>query len=439
MRYHQPFDKPSDPNASYVNANPATGTRGSILDIVTIEQLQREVLKVITEAGLTPNDNDLTQLWQAIVAACGTIANETIVNALINNNIDVAIPAGTAGGTANALTVTLAPAPVALYDKLLFIVKFGPAANTAAATIDPNGLGVTPIKRVGGATLQPGDLPANGFGIFIYDLPTTTAVLVANGGIGGTPTQSLSGARRNYKAIATGLNSNIVITADELIVKSAAHAYQTLRGINLTINAAAVGANGLDTGVLQPNTWYATHVAWNGAASCGLLSLSATAPTLPGGYTHSTRTGWLRTDGSGNKYPLAFLQTDFDVDYIVTGPGSGNVPDMPIMVVGGAVAWTPIGVDNFVPPTATKIRIMLGAYQGSWTAAAPNPSYDNAILTGASYTAPLLGFINIAWGQINQMAEFMLQSRYVYYSGGANNTIPGTTASQMKCTGWRDC
>ncbi len=42
MRYRQPFDK-TDPDASYQNANPALGLRGSILDIIAVEAMQREM------------------------------------------------------------------------------------------------------------------------------------------------------------------------------------------------------------------------------------------------------------------------------------------------------------------------------------------------------------------------------------------------------------
>src|SRR5262249_60159872 len=78
MRYHQPFDKPGEPDASYVNANPAMGLRGSILDIIAVEQLQREILKVIVEAGITPSDADLTQLWQALQHPCPTTPQNSL-------------------------------------------------------------------------------------------------------------------------------------------------------------------------------------------------------------------------------------------------------------------------------------------------------------------------------------------------------------------------
>ncbi|MCL8000185.1 DUF2793 domain-containing protein [Brucella sp. 21LCYQ03] len=64
-----------------------------------------------------------------------------------------------AGGTANALAVTLSPATGALVDGLIIRVRIA-ATNTGSATINVNGLGAVPIKRPGGAALQAGDLTA---------------------------------------------------------------------------------------------------------------------------------------------------------------------------------------------------------------------------------------------------------------------------------------
>lgn len=63
------------------------------------------------------------------------------------------------GGTANALTATLSPAPAALAAGMHITVLVS-TANTAAATLNVNGLGAVPIVTATGATLSAGDLPA---------------------------------------------------------------------------------------------------------------------------------------------------------------------------------------------------------------------------------------------------------------------------------------
>lgn len=66
-----------------------------------------------------------------------------------------------AGGTANALTASLNPAPASAAAGMAIVLLIA-ADNTAAATLNLNGLGALPILTASGAALLPGDLPAGG-------------------------------------------------------------------------------------------------------------------------------------------------------------------------------------------------------------------------------------------------------------------------------------
>lgn len=93
MKYQPPFDPAfagapvngiynADANASYVNGNPATGQEGSIPPFEAVEHTMREIMKVITEAGITPNHADLTQLWQALQWLVGERLVESVGGAI---------------------------------------------------------------------------------------------------------------------------------------------------------------------------------------------------------------------------------------------------------------------------------------------------------------------------------------------------------------------
>lgn len=99
-------------NDPYVDGNPATGTEGSAVAAHAIEHPQREILAVITAAGLVPDANDLTQLRQAIAKLIQSgqksviIDNATFAPAVAgtgkavywdagNNRFDLAIADGT--------------------------------------------------------------------------------------------------------------------------------------------------------------------------------------------------------------------------------------------------------------------------------------------------------------------------------------------------------
>lgn len=64
MKYNPPAGS-QDPDAKYVTGQPGK-VRGSAVPAEAVEHPQREIVEVIKQAGLTPDGDDLTQLWQAI-------------------------------------------------------------------------------------------------------------------------------------------------------------------------------------------------------------------------------------------------------------------------------------------------------------------------------------------------------------------------------------
>lgn len=170
---------------------------------------------------------------------------------------------------------------------------------------------------------------------------------------------------KNLVISASGISSNISLTADEATLEDTTGAQYTFRAINLTIASSGSGANGLDTGALAGTTWYSVWVIFNPTTQtvAGLTSLSTTAPTMPSGYTAKARLGWIRTDGTANKFPLSFKQQGRQWEYVVTA--ATNVTTYPAMASGNAAVgtynnstYTPatLSVAGFVAPTASAIR-----------------------------------------------------------------------------------
>lgn len=169
----------------------------------------------------------------------------------------------------------------------------------------------------------------------------------------------VGGAFKKLKVTSTGTNSSVTITADQIVVEGTYS--KRLSAVSLTVAGSSVGANGLDTGALAINTWYSVWVIWNGTTTAGLLSLSETAPTLPAGYTHKARVGWVRTDGTGNKYPLPFVQYGRVVEYVPTT--ASNLTGHRTLTSGAAVGST--SLVNYVPPTAGVARILAQSFGGA--------------------------------------------------------------------------
>lgn len=94
---------------------------------------------------------------------------------------------GTSGGTANAQTVTMSPAPSSLYTgmRIKFIVG---TLNTGATTLNPNGLGATAIKAPDGDALIGGELPAGHVADVVYNGTNFLLLNPYNNPVSFTPT-----------------------------------------------------------------------------------------------------------------------------------------------------------------------------------------------------------------------------------------------------------
>jgi hypothetical protein len=147
MKYNQPYGV-TDPQAPYVNGNPALGVQGSIPPASSIEYPQREILAVIESAGIVPSNSDLTQLLQALQWHLANVTQDTKVHY------------GEAGGTANTITTTLAPVPASLAPGRIVLLKIASNNGGGGVTLNPNGEGAIPVVKPSGSALDANDLVA---------------------------------------------------------------------------------------------------------------------------------------------------------------------------------------------------------------------------------------------------------------------------------------
>jgi hypothetical protein len=137
-----------------------------------------------------------------------------------------------------------------------------------------------------------------------------------------TPTQQdqaqknigLPAVMRNYLAgltlSAAGGSASFGIAAGDCVDSTGAALMRLGSAYTKSTGAWSVGSGGsaLDTGVIAANTWYHVYIIERldtGVVDV-LISLSATAPTMPANYTVFRRVGSIRTDVSS--LWIAFLQ-----------------------------------------------------------------------------------------------------------------------------------
>ena len=214
------------------------------------------------------------------------------------------------------------------------------------------------------------------------DIPQASTSMVVLGGAGGPlneqatqltartkklkedieniPPVGFGGQYKNLVVTVSGVGYQGTITADRLVVENDNFECKLLRNISLSFDGATVGINGLDVGVIANNTWYYIHVIHNPASNitASLLSLSATSPTLPAGYTK-----WCAI-GSAYSLSGSFRGSTKTNRYVLWGVGNtANVVNVVNMSYAASV--TSFSLSSAKPPSAKKTSLRLTLPTGS--------------------------------------------------------------------------
>lgn len=237
-------------------------------------------------------------------------------------------------------------------------------------------------------------------------------------------TDGISGSAKKLRMLTTGLNGLVTVTADEFCVKNASGQQKVLSPVSVVLNVANSGANGVDTGSITGLAWWTVHIAWGqGQPVIGLLSLNATTPLLPAGYTHWAKARTIRTTSTAGNFPFSMLSAGKRTWYRVAS--GSNVTSLPLMANGIAgvasnpPTWVSVPLSGFVPPSATAI----GLYAANTTTtagtviAAPNNSYGG---TGSGAPPPVV-LSNVGSSPNTVFCEFGIESTLIYWASGAAN------------------
>jgi len=384
-------------------------------DMVVLDQLPNSV-------GVTPAQFDnSTKLATTAFAQGVGLHYSSLVLASANITLTAATHAGAVivGNSSSAINVTL---PSVSTMPAGSAIKFW---NYATGTMNLLAAGSDSIYLPGAVTS--------------YPVPTGSSITLGSSAAGvwfaidGVQQVGVQGSAKNLVGGATGLSKVATYTADEIIVESASNAYQVLRAISIAPSLASSGANGLDSGSASAATLYNEFVIWGGGAPAGLFSLSATAPTMPAGYTHKARVGTVRTDSSGNI--LSFNQIG---NWVQPKPAAGsNVTFYPTLASGvtsgytaGSATWTPtaVSVSGVVPPTATEIGLWIYVVNQQSVVVAPNTSFAG---DSSTTNPPPIIFRNASSTINNRRENMILESSNIYWGSDSATT-------KLCVIGWRD-
>jgi hypothetical protein len=324
MEYVQPVGGLA--NDPYLDANPVGGIEGSPVPAAAIEHPMRELVALITDAGLAPTDASLTQVAAAVRTLMQTQAASISV----------------AGGTADAITAAYTPAIIALTNGMTLYVRAASANATATPTFKADGTAAFSIVKGNNLPLVAGDIAGAGHWVELRYDSVLDKWVIAN----PASTVAVLGAAKNLvvKNNTATPASKIDVAADEIALKSAGGSALLATAFFVTADITVGGANGLDTGAAANNTWYYIWVISNGATAESLLSTSSTAPTLPVGYTYKALIG-------------AVYRTTAFRNFTQRGSRVQAAEQWQTLSGGTATGLTSVSMSTFVPPIHKQVTV----------------------------------------------------------------------------------
>lgn len=209
-------------------------------------------------------------------------------------------------------------------------------------------------------------------------------------------------------------NSKMDIAADDVVLKTAGGTAYLASAVTVTVDIAASGANGLDTGTEANSTWYYLWLIYNGTTVASLISTSSTAPTMPSGYTYRAMLGAVYNDSSGN--------------FVLTHQVGRKASTLPQVAVSGgtATSYTSASLTAIVPPIAKyasgRMRLITSSGTSSRADVASDAADFCACSTGGSSPS---GTANI----YSQWQLPLVTAQTIYYRVTVNSTT-------VEVTGW---
>jgi hypothetical protein len=154
----------------------------------------------------------------------------------------------------------------------------------------------------------------------------------------------------------------------------------------LVLNAATVGANGLDTGVLEANTMYAIYAIADSRYYLGTAVIatkaSNSAPSLPAGYDSMRLIGFWATQSANALFELgSYSNYGSNMTFMY-------LDERPVLSLGTSTSYAYVNLVNVVPPTANQFAIINSIYKpanpGANLLLAPGSGINHAssVITG---------------------------------------------------------
>lgn len=331
----------------FTEGDPVGGVQATVVTDDWLNDVQEEVMSVLSAGGVTPVKGTQDQLLQSLYKLL-QVQKAT---------------AFSAAGTATVLTLTPSPAISAYATNQRWTVKF-PVNSGLNPTLNVSAKGAKSLKqydstgaKVAAAFVadQVGDIFYDGTDLVLLD-PLPTASVAPTGVVGSA---------RNLKMAVAAASATATLTADEIVVAVALGGAQfKLSSFSKTINLAVTGAGGMDTGAAPVSGFVAIYAIYNPATSTSaLLAVNATsvaAPSvygganMPAGYTASALVSVWGTNASGQL--RVGYQSDRNINFVAVSV---------LTSTAAASTFTSVNISSAAPLNAVSVVGTVGLNSNS--------------------------------------------------------------------------
>lgn len=279
-----------------------------------------------------------------------------------------------------------------------------------------------------------GDIDPADAKTYFTDWLTATLALFGAGTSTATTRQALGVSNRSAIAglvqSTAGSSATITVSAGEATDGTNADTMVLASAISKTTSAWAVGtaAGGLDTGAIANSTayylWLIKRVD-TGVVDV-LISLSATAPTMPANYTLKRLIGWAKTNGSAQWSTFKCYET--------SGGGLKFIWALPTLELNSAVVTTarttttPVGL-----PAGFSVEASLKAYSSNASSCSVNIQCPDETDAAPSTGGPGITF-SLPGGGVGQAQALSIQTSAT--GTLATRSTAASTTVQINCTGF---
>lgn len=323
---------------------PAAGAGSTFDAVIYNTSLQREIVSCTSRTGDVLTITRAQQGTSALTWNAGDRIGHRLTAGALNNIMfaddlqeNTATWCGTAGGTANALTLTPSPAVTVMAAGHKFIFKSGAAANTTAVTMAVSGLATFALQS-NGVALVPGAIEANKWYEVLYDgtngqllkfqtpLPgyTTVAAHATTCNIWTADYNLLTGSAVTFTTFPAAARQGQTV----YVVANAAHTFTDGGDIEVQGNANFTCAAG-DIVMVQAKTtttFQATIFKADGTSTAGGLQIPARQSVIFGSRDSSGLPNFI-TAGAGLNYNVAATTTPVVMAF-AGGYGSAGATDL---------------------------------------------------------------------------------------------------------------